>query len=587
VRIIRCLLVVLAAGFLGAMPPPTQLTVKLIAINDLHGYLEPTETFAPFPSDPHHPVHIPIGGAAYLATEIAQLRAENPQNLLVGAGDMVGASPLTSALFHDEPTIQALNAMGLAFTSVGNHEFDEGKAELLRKQHGGCRPGGTVGVDTCVIGGTFGGATFQYLAANVIDEATHQTLFPPYAITEFTAPGGKRVGVAFVGVVLRDTPSIVDVSGTRGLTFTDEATAVNALLPQIAARGVHAVVVLIHQGIFTNVGYDDPSCGGAKGDLLPVLDKLDPSIRLVISGHTHWPYICPSGQGTTNPRVFYASAGRYGQLVSDLDVTLDVATDTIVGVHGHNDLVINDRAPNPLASTMPALAPDPAIAALVATYHAKSAPLVNRPIGRITADIPKADEHDRNGTGESAMGDVIADARVAETSKPPALATLGFINGGGIRNALRLNGVGATAPGIVTFGEAYNVQPFGDDLTTETLTGAQVEQLLNEQWTRGSADSELLGISRRLHYTWDASKPDGANKVVPGSVLVDGRPIDPNAPYRVTVDDFMLGGGDGYVVLSHGTDRVPGPVDITALVDYLEANTPLAPPPLDRITRLH
>ncbi len=586
-HLFRALLLVIATGLLGASAPPGQLTVKLITINDLHGYLEPTETFAPYPPDPQHPVHVPVGGVAYLATKIARLRAENPQNVMVGAGDMVGASPLTSALFHDEPTIQALNAMGLAFTSVGNHEFDEGKAELLRKQHGGCRPGGTIGVDTCMIGGVFSGATFAYLAANVIDESTGKTLFAPYAIRSFTDADGTRVPVAFVGVVLHDTPSIVDVSGTRGLRFTDEATAVNALLPEIAARGVHAVVVLIHQGIFTTVGYDDPSCGGAKGDLLAVLDRLDPSIRLVVSGHTHWPYICPNGQGTTNPHVFYASAGRYGQLVGDLDVTLDVASDTIVDVHGHNDLVINDHAPNPLASTDPALPPDPAVAALVATYHVKSAPLVNRVIGRITSDLTHDDSPGRGGTGESSMGDVIADARVAEMSQPPASATLGFINGGGIRTSLRYHKPAETTPGEVTFGDAYSVQPFGDFLITETLTGAQVEQLLDEQWIGKQGDSELLGISSRLSYTWDASKPDGMSKVVPGSVKVDGRPIDPAKGYRVTVDAFMLGGGDGYVVLGRGTDRVEGPLDLRALIDYISAHSPLAPPPLDRITRLH
>jgi 5'-nucleotidase len=587
IRLVRSLLIVFVAGLIGAAPAPTQLTVKLIAINDLHGYLEPTETFAPYPADPQHPIHVPVGGVAYLASEIAKLRAENPQNALVGAGDMVGASPLTSALFHDEPTIQALSAMGMDVTSVGNHEFDGGKAELLRKQHGGCRPGGTIGVDTCVIDGAFHGATFQYLAANVIDTATNTTLFPPYAIKYFSTPDGKRVGIAFVGVVLRDTPTIVDPSGVRGLRFTDEATTINALLPEIAARGVHAVVVLIHQGIFTKVSYDDLSCGGAKGDLLDVLNRLDPSIRLVVSGHTHWPYLCPNGQGTTNPHVFYSSAGRFGQIVSDLDVTLDVASDTIVGVHGENDLVVNDHAPNPLASTVPALAPDPAVASLVATYHAKSAALVNRVIGHITGDLLQSSPN-RGDTGESAIGDVIADSRVAETHAPPAAATLAFINGGGIRTSLHYHPLDATTPpGVVTFGEAYNVLPFGTFLVTETLTGAQIEQLLDEQWIGKQGDIELLGVSSRLHYTWDASKPDGASKVVPGSVMVDGHPIDPNAPYRVTVDQFMLGGGDGYVVLGRGTNRVAGPVDLQALTDYISANSPLAPPPANRITRLH
>jgi 5'-nucleotidase len=485
-RLIRALFFLLAAGVLGAAPPADQVTIKLIAINDFHGYLEPSEMFPlPDPSDPQKTIRVPVGGAAYLASAIAGLKAENPRNVVIGAGDMVGASPLGSAIFHDEPTIQALDAMGLEFTSVGNHEFDEGKAELLRKQHGGCRPGGKIGVDTCLIDGTFSGATYRYLAANVIDDATGTTLFPPYAIKYFDAGNGKRVGIAFVGAVLKDTPTVTTAIGVRGLRFTDEATAIDALLPAIHARGVHAVVVLIHQGITTKVGYDDPSCAGANGDLLAVLNKLQRSIRLVVSGHTHRAYLCANGQGTNNPHVFYTSAGKYGQIVSDLNVALDVATGAIANIAARNELVVNDRAPNPIARTDSALSPDPAIAALVARYEKATAPLVNRVIGHITADITvDGGGVARGGSGETGMGDVIADARLAATSAPPQAAAIAFINAGGIRSFLRYDAAAVPKlPGDVTFGEAYDVEPFGDLLCTETLTGAQLITLLDEQWT--------------------------------------------------------------------------------------------------------
>jgi 5'-nucleotidase len=574
-RIVRVLLVLLIVGILGAAPPAAQITVKLIAINDFHGYLEPTETFAlPDPADTQKTIHEPVGGAAYLATVIGDLKAGNPRNVVVGAGDMVGASPLSSALFHDEPTIQALNAMGLEFTSVGNHEFDEGKAELLRKQRGGCRPAGKIGVDTCLINGTFSGAKYEYLAANVIDDATGKTLFPPYAIKYFDAGNGKRVGIAFIGVVLHDTPVVTTAAGVRGLHFADEADTINSLLPSIHAQGIHAVVVLIHQGIFTSVGYNDPTCAGADGDLLPELDKLDRSIRLVISGHTHRAYLCASGQGTNNPHVFYTSAGKYGQIVSDINVDLDVATDTIANISAHNDLVVNDRGPNPLAETISAVAPNPAIAALVAGYHGATAPLVNRVIGHAAADISlDGAEVARGGSGEDAIGDVIADAR---TFAVPG--SIGLINGGGVRSFLH--------GGDVTFGAAYNVQPFGDLLYTETLTGAQLLTLLDEQWI-GKKEVELLGISHGLTYTWDASKPDAASKVVPGSVKYDGAPIDPVADYRVTVDAFMADGGDGYVVLRQGRQKTAGELDLQALDAYITAKSPLAPPPSDRVARLH
>lgn len=312
-RFVRAFFILLAAGMLGAAAPGSQITVKLIAINDFHGYLQPSEQFAlPDPADPKKTIPVPVGGAAYLASAIAGLKAANPLNVVVGAGDMVGASPLSSALFHDEPTIQALTAMGLEYTSPGNHEFDQGRVELLRKQNGGCRPAGTIGSDTCLTDGAFAGAGYHYLAANVIDEATGKTLFPAYAIKYFDAGNGKRVGIAFVGAELQDTASVTTATGTRGLKFTDEAAAINAQLPAIYALGVHAVVVLIHQGITTTVGYNESSCDGANGDLLPILDKLDPSIKLVVSGHTHRAYICPAGQGSKNTTVYYTSAGRYG-----------------------------------------------------------------------------------------------------------------------------------------------------------------------------------------------------------------------------------------------------------------------------------
>jgi 5'-nucleotidase len=587
-RIVRSLFLLMAVGILGAASPGQQVTIKLIAINDFHGYLQPSEKFPLGVSGEAKKTAVPVGGVAYLASAIARIKAENPLNAVVGAGDMVGASPLSSALFHDEPSIEALNAAGLEFTSVGNHEFDEGRNELLRKQNGGCRPGGKIGVDTCMTGGAFGGATYKYLAANVIDDATGKTLFPPYAIKSFDSGNGNRVGVAFIGVVLREAPSMINASGVRGLHFTDEAAAINALLPAIYAQGVHAVVVLIHQGIATNVDYDDRSCAGAAGDLLPILDKLDPSIRLVISGHTHRAYICPHGEGSHNARVYYTSAGRYGQIVSDIDVTLDAASGTIAGVDAHNKLVVNDSGSNPMASTLPALPAVPPIAALVARYATASAPLVNRVIGRITADITlEGHEVQRGEPGESAMGDVVAESRLAASTASPMNAQLAFINDGGVRSFLAFTSmVNGKTPGNVTYGEAYSVTPFGDVLYTETLTGTKIITLLDQQFA-GKKDVELLGIAGPLTYAWDAKKPDGTSKVVPGSVRFKGKPIDPKALFRVTVDGFLLDGGDKFVVLRDGAKKTAGGVDLDAFVKYLGAHAPLAPPARTHVTRLN
>ena len=586
-RVVRLLVVLLASGLLGAGGPEPAVTVKLIAINDYHGYLQPNEKF-PVTLAGGAKGMVPVGGVAYLAAEIARIKAENPLNVVVGAGDMVGASPLSSALFHDEPSIEALNLAGLEITSVGNHEFDEGRLELLRKQHGGCRPNGKIGADTCMTGGAFAGAKYKYLAANVIDDATGKTLFPPDEIRYFDVGNGARVGIAFIGVVLHEAPTMINAAGVRGLHFTDEAKAINALLPGIYAQGVHAVVLLIHQGIGTKVDYDDRSCAGADGDLLPILDKLDPSIRLVISGHTHRAYICPHGEGSHNANVYYTSAGRYGQIVSDIDVTLDVASGAITAVDAHNKLVINDTGPNPLASALPASTPVPAIAALVSRYAAASAPLVDRVIGKITADITLDGHEVRRGEGgESAMGDVVAESRLAASTAAPMNAQLAFINDGGVRSFLAYtSSVNGKTPGDVTYGEAYSVTPFGDVLYTETVTGAKIMTLLDQQFI-DKTDIELLGIAGPLTYTWDASKRDGASKVVRGSVKFDGKPIDPKALYRVTVDGFLLGGGDKFTILGAGANKTAGGVDLDAFVNYLTSHQPLAPPEHTHVMRLH
>jgi 5'-nucleotidase len=563
------------------------VTVKIIAINDFHGYLAPTETLrVPVPDDPTKTVPEPVGGAAYLATAIARLAAQNPLHATVGAGDMVGASPLGSALFHDEGTIQALNAMGLEYTAVGNHEFDEGIDELRRKQSGGCRPSGTIGTDTCLIDKTFSGAKYEYLAANVVNDTTDSTIFPPYAIKRFDIGDGKQVAIAFIGVVLKGTPTITSASGVRGLTFTDEANAINGLLPAIHALGVNAVVVLIHQGVTTKSAFDDPACAGADGDLLPILDKLDTSIALVISGHTHRAYICPDGQGTQHSHVFYTSAGKYGQAVSDIDVTIDAATDTIVNIRAHNRLVVNDAGPNPQPSAFPALIPVPAVAALVARYTTATAPLVNRVIGHITADFSTDGSNTATGgSGESQIGDLIADARLDGTRAQGAVAA--FINEGGIRSSLHYRALdGAKTAGDVSYGETYAIEPFGDLIYTETLTGKQIYDLLAEQWLN-KKEPEILGVSRGFSYVWDARLPDGRTKVVPGSVKIDGRPVIVSDTYRVTIDAFLADGGDAFSALISGSARVAGPLDRDVLDAYVTARSPLSPAPLNRIARVH
>ncbi len=572
---------------------PKSATVRLIAFNDFHGYIDPP---APVkvadPNDSTKTVSESTGGAAYLATMVAQLKAENPLNAVIGAGDMVGASPLDSALFHDEPTIQALNNIGLEFTSVGNHEFDKGVTELQRKQTGGCFPGGTAGQDTCVINNSFEGAKFKYLAANVIDNSTGKPIFPAYAIKQFDIGNGKQLGIAFVGLVLKETPSLVTASGVANVTFKDEADTVNALLPEIRAQGVNAVVVLIHQGIYTTAFNDTQSCAGANGELLSILPKLDPTIKLVISAHTHWPYICNDGQGTSGATsVFYTSAYRYGSFVTALDVTLDSASDTITNVAAANHLVVNDKAANPAPVAYPTLSANATVAGIVAQYDSASAALVNKVVGSISADITTDGEAISSGTsGESPLGDLIADSQLVAAQADPKPAVIAFMNPGGIRTNLLFNQIsGGEQPGQITYGEAYNVQPFGDILTDLDLTGAQIYTILGQQWV-GQTSPKILEVSKGFTYTWDASLPDGSSKIVDGSVALNGTPIDKSKTYRVEANNFIAGGGDGFTGFTTGTNLYTGAVDIDAFAQYITANSngaPLMPITPSRITRLH
>ena len=364
---------------IGATPSET-VNVHILAVNDFHGHLVgPSGTI----TEPDGR-SIPAGGVAYLSAHIQALRAQHPHTVVVSAGDLIGASPLLSALFHDEPTIEAFNLIGLDYNAVGNHEFDEGAAELLRMQHGGCHP-----VEGCRDGDGFAGATFQFLAANVVRQDTATTLFPAYAVRHFAG-----VNLAFIGMTLKGTPTIVTPSGVAGLTFTDEAETVNALVPHLQAQGIEAIVVLIHEGGFPTGTYNE--CPGLSGAIVEIVQRFDPAVDVVISGHTHQAYNCQiHGRLVT-------SASSFGRVLTAVDLTIDRATGDVVGMRANNRIVTRE------------VPPDARLTALVDIYQTLVAPLADRVIGSITADITRAP----TPAGESALGDVIADAQWAATADP-------------------------------------------------------------------------------------------------------------------------------------------------------------------------
>ena len=523
---------------------PRPIELQILAINDFHGNIATTSSS--------------FGGtgrADYLAANVqAAEAAAGGASIFVSAGDLIGASPLISALFHDEPTIEAMNLMGLDINAVGNHEFDEGPDELLRMQFGGSHP-----VDGDLDGDPFDGADFQFLAANVVVDATGRTIFPAFTVRRF-----GRVPVAFIGMTLEGTPSIVTPSGVEGLTFNDEAETVNNLIPLLRRRGIEAIVVLLHEGGQSDGGQND--CGtGLTGPIADIVPQLDDAVDLVIAGHTNDEFVCEiDGKWVT-------MADNRGRLFTDIDVTLDRRTREMTVV-----------AINNVANLQDGVTPDPTVTALIDKYDELSAPLANAVIGTITTDILRAN----NDAGESALGDVIADAQLAATDDPGfGDAVAAFMNPGGIRDDLDFVSEGEEADGEVTFGEAFSVQPFGNSLVTMTLTGEQIHTLLTQQWV-GQTDPRILQVSDGFTYTWDAALAD-EDKVDPDSIMIDGVLVEPDGEYRVTVNSFLSDGGDNFFVLVDGTDRLGGEVDLDALVTYFGDNSPVAPGPQDRITRLN
>jgi len=531
-----------------AQAAPVEL--RILAINDFHGYLQPPPGGIRIadPDDKSKKIAVEAGGAEQMATLVKQLRAGAKNTIFVAAGDLIGASPFLSALFHDEPTIESLSMMGLEVASVGNHEFDEGKEELLRMQNGGCHP-----TDGCQGPHPFLGAKFRYLAASTIEKNTGKTVFPPYAIRQF-----EGIPVAFIGLTLKGTPNLVSPVGVAGLEFKDEADTVNALVPELKARGVEAIVVLIHEGGFPTGDYNE--CPGISGPIVDIVRKFDKAVDVVISGHTHQAYVCEiDGRLVT-------SGDKYGTLVTAIDVRLDPATRDIVSARADNVIVRTNG-----------YARDPEQTALISSYDKVAAPIANRPAGSITETLSRAP----NDAGESALGDIVADAQLAATrADKDGGAVIAFTNPGGVRTDIPKK-----ADGTVSYADVFSSQPFRNQLVTLTLTGAQIKNALEQQWLDPKRP-RILQVSRGFSYAWDNARPYG-ERVLADRMSLNGEPIDPAKGYRVTVNNYLAVGGDGFTVLKEGSGQQFGTYDVDALYGYFQANSPISPVAADRILRLN
>jgi 5'-nucleotidase len=564
-------------------PVERTTDIHLLGFNDQHGNLEAAglNIYGKF-----------AGGSAYLAKAIRDRQAVyGDHQATLMAGDNIGASPLANGLFHEEPSTIVTNLMRVDFASVGNHEFDKGSAELLRIQHGGCHADGCTGAPYALASGgstnVFPGADFQYLSSNVVVNATGETLFPAYGTKQFTSDSGKTFEVGFIGSVLESTPTIVTPTGVAGLTFEDEADAANRAAAELAERRVKTMVLVIHEGGFQQGTAALNGCQGnlAGSPILDIVERLDKRIKVIVSGHTHAEYRCTvtTPDGVTR---LITSASSFGRVLTDITLTVDDMTGKLVGASAANVVVENAlNTPGPGVTRIPdTTKDDDRVAGVVEQYVAASAPLANRVIGRIQGDLTRT----ASPLGESALGDVIADAQLAAT-RPVGLgdARIAFMNPGGIRADLRVADIssGGEEPGEVTYGEAFTVQPFGNSLVTKTMTGDMIRRLLEQQFVGcgGQTTQRILQVSATFRYEQNRAGATCADKI--GQMFVDGVEVMPTDSFRVTMNSFLAFGGDGFTVFNGGTDPLGGDVDIDALVDYFAANEPagIAVPTLDRI----
>jgi 5'-nucleotidase len=531
--------------------PKPPLKVQLLSVNDFHGHLD-TSQYISRTGDPLD--RVPAGGAEYLAANLRKLRARMRHTLFVAAGDLIGGSPLLSSLFHDEPSIEMFNKLGLWVSSVGNHEFDEGQAELLRMQHGGCHP-----EDGCRDGNGFAGAKFRYLAANVTRKSDGKPFFPPYAIRKI-----QGVKIGFIGETTKLTPRLISPTASEGLRFRDEAQTANHYARILTKQGVRAIVLLLHEGGRPANGIEEfspNSCPRIQGRILDIVRQTSPAVDLFLTGHSHVPYNCVIG----GRRV--TSAGAYGRLITRLKLELSRKTGEVQHVDARNWVVGQDVAP----------APD--MTALLSRYDRIAGPVRTRLVGHMARGAGRG----RDWSGESRMGNLVADAQRQSTG-----AAAAFVNHGMIRAGL--------PRGDISYGRAFTSQPFGTSLVTMTMSGSQIHELLRQQWC-GRESQNVLMVSSTVSYSWSHA----AAKLLTGApcdkssadpiidLRINGVLVQPWMAFRVTVNSSVGGGGGGFGVLHTGSDAVDGSDDVDALADYLRSSLtgpPVEPPARDRIKRV-
>jgi 5'-nucleotidase len=534
------------------------VSVQLLSFNDYHGHLESTTPGAVSVDG----ADVPAGGAEFLSTHLSALRKGHRNSLTVAAGDLIGGSPFLSGLFHDEPSVESLNALGLDVSSVGNHEFDEGVTELKRMQDGGCHP-----TDGCYIDGeVYPGADFTWLAANV-KNARGRTPLPPYWIKRVQ---GQKIG--FIGMTLEGTDALVAQAGIRGWDFMDEVETANALVPKLRRKGVQAIVVLLHEGGIQSGTYDQ--CVGISGPIVQIAENLHPEIDALITGHTHQPYNCSIPDPRGRPRAV-TSAFSFGRIISEMNLKISKRTGD---VNRGQTRVVNHVVTQDVA-------PDPVETSIIAKWKSLSDVVGNVVVGQVAESLTRRGDRQL----ESDLGNAIADAQLWATTGNGAQIAL--MNPGGVRADLTYDSPAGTG-GDVSYAEMFNVQPFGNLLSTIPMTGDQIQRVLEQQCQPAGSSRPVLflGLSEGLTYTFDRTI-DAANNCTAVSVTdlaLNGTAIDPTTTYQVTVNNFLVDGGDNFSVFAEVDPslRIGGGVDLDAFIAYLGANSPLPSPGIDRVTEV-
>lgn len=478
-----------------------RIHIQLLGVNDFHGQLNVTREMN----------GRSVGRADYLAAYLKNRKAENKNTLIVHAGDMVGASAPVSSFLQDEPTIEVLNQIGFDVGTLGNHEFDQGLEEMKRLIQGGYNRKSEY----------FKGVQFPYLSANVLNTKTNTPIFSPYKITII-----DNIPIGFIGVVTDDTPTMVDPKMIDGVKFIDEVTAINQVVDELKKRGVKAIIVLAHIG-----GKQSSPISQATGEIVNIAKRVDDEVDVIFAGHSH------SFLNTEVDGKLLVQAESYGTAFSDVDLEIDRVTKDIVNKNAEIVVTYQD-----------AIKPDPKITAIIEKYEAMVNDVVNEVVGTAASDITGI----QNENGESALGNLIADSERAVMNTDFA-----FMNPGGIRADIQ--------NGTVTFEDLLTILPFHHNLVKMTLTGAQIRQVLNQQWQQGQV--RMLQVSG-LKYTWKKTNV-GSDKIV-DLFAEDGTPIHPKKTYTVTVTNYLANGGDNFTVFQNGTKREIGPVDVEGLKVYIK-----------------